>query len=282
MKLGGASRFLRTAYREFNEDQVLTYAAALAYHSLLALFPFLLFLLALVSFLNVPALFEQLLVWGRAVLPPQGLQEITATIAQFQSRRNTELLSLGMVGAVWAASGGVRAAIDALNTAYDVEERRPLWKRYLLSLVFTLGLGLLILLSTGLLLVGPRAAQWLAGMIGLPDVVPAVWRWARYPFAIGILVVVTAVVYSTFPNVRGFRLLTPGAVFTVLLWILFSIGFQLYLEHFGRYNVLYGSIGAVIVLLLYLWLSAIVLLAGGELNAILAHSGFKSVPQPGS
>src|SRR5690606_27655292 len=122
------------------------------------------------------------------------------------------------------------------------------------------------------MLVGQNAAAWLASQLGTDRVVVTVWTWARYPLAIGLLMVSTAIAYSVLPNVRRFRWLTPGSVLAVLLWIALSLLFQLYLDHFGRYDVLYGSVGAIIVLLLYLWFSSIVLLLGGEVNAVIERA----------
>jgi membrane protein len=262
-------QLLRLTYREFNHDDVLTYAAALAFHVLLALFPFLLFLLSLVTFLHIPEVFTKLMQWTQLLFPTQAAQQIGTVIQEFQGSKQGRLLSLGIVGAVWAASGGVRAAIGALNIAYDVVERRPAWWRYLMSILFTLGGALAILLAMALMLIGPRAGEWLSTRIGMATWFSAVWTWLRFPFAAGILLLFAAVVYSTLPNLRGFRIITIGSVFSVLFWILLSLGFRLYLAHFGRYNALYGSVGAIIVLLLYFWGCSIVLLIGGEMNAVV-------------
>lgn len=264
-----AKYFMKRLYQEFSEDDLLTYAGSLAFHTLLALFPFMLFVLALVTFLDIPVVFDRAVLWARTVLPPAGVREIVSVAESFRDSKNTELLSLGIIGAIWAASGGVRSAINALNNTYDIEERRPLWRRYLLSIAFTLGAGIMLLVAIGLLLLGAQVGTWAAERLGLGDVYVVVWNVIRYLIAAALLVVVSAVVYSVLPNVRGFRLLTPGSVVAVLVWIGLSLLFRLYVTNFGRYNVLYGSIGAVIVLLLYLWLSAIVLLLGGEINAVL-------------
>jgi membrane protein len=268
--------FAGALLHELREDRVTTYAAALAYHALLAVFPFALFLIAVVTFLDVQPVFVQLMKWAASVLPPTAFRQITDVIRQFQQTDDAGLLSLGMAGAIWAASGGVRATIDALNTVYDVQERRSFGRLYLVSIGFTLALGVLILLSSVLLLVGPKAFGWVARQFGWSDGFAAIWAWLRYPAAAVLLVMVTGIVYSTFPNLKGFRLITPGSFVTVPLWILLSFGFQLYLSHFGRFNLLYGSVAAVIVLLIYFWLSAIVLLLGGELNALIAARTHRS------
>lgn len=262
----------RRTYRQFQEDDLLTYAGSLAFHGILALFPLLVFLLGVVLYLDLPQIMERFLEWANAVMPGESVRRIGEVLSEAR-QNNGGLLSLGALGAVWAASGGVRSAMNVLNRAYDVAESRTAWKRYLLSLAYTLALVLLILLATGLMLVGPRVAERVAAHVGMGDVVIRLWTWLRYPVAIALLMVTTAVAYSVLPNVPRFRWLTPGAVLAVLLWLALSLAFQLYLDNFGRYNVLYGSLGAIIVLLLYLWMSSIALLLGGEVNAVIERGG---------
>lgn len=270
-RTGGLSpgELLGRVYRQFEEDDVLTYAGSLAFHALLALFPLLIFLLALITFLDLPQIMERLLEWGGTVLPRSSMREILGVLEGAQENRSVGLLSLSVLGAIWAASGGVRSAMNVLNQAYDVAEQRAAWKRYLLSLLYTLGLAVLVVTATGLMLVGQSAAGWLARQLGTDRVVVDVWTWVRYPLAIALLMVSTAIAYSVLPNLQRFRWLTPGAVLAVLLWIGLSLLFQLYLDNFGSYDVLYGSVGAIIVLLLYLWLSSIIFLLGGEVNAVI-------------
>jgi membrane protein len=263
----------RGMWRQFNDDDVLTYAAALAFHGMLALFPLLLLLLAVVTFFDLPQLLERFLAWTGTMLPGESMDQIITVLEEVQEGRNAGLVSAGLLGAIWAASGGVRAAMKALNRAYDVQEPRAFWKRYPLSVAYTIALAFMILAATGLMLIGPAAVEWLAEPLGLDRTAVLVWAWLRYPVAIVLLVITTAIAYSVLPNIGRFRWITPGAVLTVMLWILLSLGFRLYIDNFGRYNVVYGSLGAVIVLLLYLWLSSIILLLGGELNGVIHRHG---------
>lgn len=261
--------FLKALYREINDDDVLSYAGALAYHTLLALFPFLLFLLALVTFLHIPAAFDELIAWSNRVLPAQGAEQINNVLGELEQSRNGSILSLAVIGALWAASGGVRSAMSALNRAFDVEESRPFLKRYYMSLLFTIAAALIIILANGLLIIGPSALTWLAVQLGIRGVFVTIWTWSRYPVAALLLMIFSALAYSTLPNVAGVRWFTAGAVFNVIGWIILSYAFQLYLTNFGHYEAVYGSIGAVIVLLLYFYMCSVVLLIGGEINALI-------------
>lgn len=266
-------------YHEFNDDDVLTYAAALGFHLLLALFPFLLLLLAVVTFLHVPQAFSRLMEWSRTFLPPQSARQVDAVIREFHDSRRSGLLSVGIVGVIWAASGGVRAAIGALNKAYDVTETRSILRRYVVSVLFTFAGGAIVLICIALLIVGPELARFLAAQIGLGEVFVVTWTWLRYVAVALMLTMVCAIMYSALPNVRGFRWFSVGAVLCVLCWLLLSVGFRVYLSHFGSYNALYGSLGAVIILLLYLWFCSIALLTGGEINAVLHRAARKTDAQ---
>lgn len=260
---------VKRTWRHAEDDDVLTYAGSLAFHGVLALFPLLVFLFAVLSFFDLSQLMEPILSLSRQLLPSEGMAQITAVLDDVQRGRKTELLSVGALGAIWAASGGIRSAMSALNHAYDVPKPRTTWKRYLLSLAYTLALALLAIVAASVLLIGDHAASWLSAGLGSDRAVPLAWTVLRLPLAAGLMMVATAVAYSALPNLPGFRWITPGAVLAVALWLALSFAFRLYIENFGRYNVLYGSLGAVIVLLLYLWLSAIALLVGGEVNAVI-------------
>ena len=256
-------------YHEFSEDDALSYASALAFHLMLALFPFLLFLFALASYLPIDSLLQRLLEWSRTVLPTQAFQPVAEAIRNFGTRR-MGVLSFGMLAALWAGSGGVRSAMTALNAAYDLEDDRPRLRRYALSVGFTLAIGALLLLGMALMLLGPQVVQWAADQVGLGNEFMAIWRWARYPVALLLLMLGASLAYTILPNGVRFQLITPGAIVAILLWVLGALGFRLYVGNFGRFHLLYGSVGAVLVLLLFLWISSIAVLLGGEINGVIA------------
>jgi membrane protein len=267
-KLGEIGKSLIKPIEEFIEDDMTTYAAALAYQTLFSLFPFVLFLVALLGFLQIPAFFDWLLDQARTVLPEQAMGIVEQVIGQIRGQSSGGLLSLGIIIALWAASSAVRMLMNALNAAYDVAEDRPAWKRYLLSIFYTIVLAVVIILAVGLMLVGPQVMEWLADQIGLGPLFVTLWAWLRLPVAILLLMVVVALVYYLFPNVdQPFRFITPGSVLAVVVWIAASFGFSFYVSNFASYSATYGSLGAVIVLLLYFFVSAAVLLFGAEVNA---------------
>ena len=218
--------------------------------------------------MNIPGFFHWLVEQARAVLPGQATGVVEQAIGQIRSQAQGSLLSLGLVVALWTASAAVRMAMHALNLAYDLEEERPAWKKYPLSIFYTLLLVALIIVAVGLMLIGPQVATWLAQQIGLAALFVTLWSWLRIPVALLLLIGIVALVYYLFLNTdQPFRFITPGAVLAVVVWLAVSLGFSFYVRNFADYSATYGSIGAVIVLLLYLFISAAVLLFGAELNA---------------
>lgn len=269
----GPGALATRAVKGFIDDDMATHAAALAFRILLALFPFALFLLTLLGALRLPRFFDWLLEQARVALPAQAAGQVATVVGEVRAGGQGGLLSFGLVAALWAASAGVRATMHALNVAYDVAETRPLWRRYPLSLAYTVGLAALLIAAAGLMLLGPRAMGWLAGRVGLADLVVALWAWLRWPAATLLLALAVAIVYYAAPNVeQPFRLITPGAVVAVIAWLLASLGFSYYVGHFGDYGATYGSLGGVVVLLLYFFISSAALLLGAEVNAEIHHA----------
>ncbi|MCQ4323404.1 ribonuclease BN [Stutzerimonas stutzeri] len=268
----GALTLLKRTFKEFSNDDMSTYASALAYRALFSLFPFLLFLMALLGFLHLPEFFAWLREQASLVLPPVALDQVNPVIDQLQEQKGG-LLSIGILVALWTASVGVRSLMNAMNKAYDVQEGRPSWKLALLSLVYTVGIAVMLLLAAGLMVIGPQVISWLAEQVGLKDVVVLLWSWLRWPIAVLLMMLVVAVLYYVAPDVeQEFRFITPGSVLAVIVWIVASVGFGIYVQNFGNYDATYGSIGAIIVLLLYFYISAAVLLLGAELNAVIEHA----------
>jgi membrane protein len=177
-------------------------------------------------------------------------------------------MSLGIVIALWSASAAIRMTTNALNNAYEVEEERPVWKTYPLSIFYTVLLAAMIVAAVTLMLIGPQVAEWLAQQVGLGSVFVALWSWLRIPVAVVLLMIIVALIYYQLPNIEPpFRFITPGSVLAVIVWIAASFGFSYYVKGFASYSATYGSLGGVIVLLIYLFISAAVLLFGAEVNA---------------
>ncbi|MHC8365679.1 YihY/virulence factor BrkB family protein [Pseudomonas sp. ZT5P21] len=256
---------------EFVDDEMSTYASALAYQMLFSLFPFILFLIALIGFLHLPDFFSWLRLQSELVLPPQALEQVNPVIDQLQQAKGG-LLSVGIVIALWTASAGVRLMMSAMNAAYDVVEGRPAWKRFPLSIIYTVGIAGMLLIAAALMVLGPQVMSWIAAQVGLEYFIVTLWTVARWPAVVILLMVAVALIYYVMPDVKQeFRFITPGSVLAVVVWILASLGFGLYVKEFANYNAMYGSIGAIIVLLLYFYISAAVLLLGAEMNAVIEH-----------
>ncbi|MBJ6764059.1 YihY/virulence factor BrkB family protein [Myxococcaceae bacterium JPH2] len=274
----GWKSFLVELKNEWTRDNVSDVAGSLTFRGILALFPFLLFLVSLAGVLIDPHQAQTLIHELSRVAP----KEVTAILSQrIQSLADSNpvgLLTVGGVGAVWAASGGISALMTALNTAYGVRETRPLWKTRGIAVTTTLVTALVAILAAAVAVATPALAGKLGGRA------ESVVLWLRLPVAGVLMMFLWAVLYHVLPNVtQRFRLITPGSVVGVLIWILASWGFSTYVANFGKYDVNYGAIGGVIVLLLWMWISAQVVLLGAEINAILdrpsQESGSPATPR---
>ncbi|HKS14258.1 MAG TPA: YihY/virulence factor BrkB family protein [Pseudomonas sp.] len=264
-------RVLIRTVNEFLDDEMSTYASALAYQMLFSLFPFLLFLIALIGFLHLPDFFSWLRLQSELVLPPQALDLVNPVIDQLQQSKGG-FLSVGIFIALWTASAAVRLMMSAMNAAYDVPEGRPVWKRIPLSVVYTVGIAGMMLAAAALMVLGPQVMEWIAAQIGVQEFIVTLWTILRWPVIILLLMIAVAVIYYVMPDVKqNFRFITPGSVLAVVVWIVASLGFGYYVKTFADYNAMYGSIGAIIVLLLYFYISAAVLLLGAEMNAVIEH-----------
>jgi membrane protein len=258
------------AVKGFFDDDMVTYAAALSFHLLLALFPFAIFLLTLLGATGLVAFFDQLLGQARTTMPAEAFAVLDQGIAELRGRPRDGLLSVSIVFALWAASAGMRAVTKALNAAYDVVETRPIWQRFPFSVLYTIGLATLVLLTAAARLVGPPVVERLAGRFGLGSIVATLWLWLRWPAVVALLLLIIALIYYLGPNVdQPFRYVTPGSATAMLVWIVASAGFSAYVERLGNYGATYGSLGGMIVLLLYFFVSGGVLLFGAEINATI-------------
>jgi membrane protein len=258
------------AIRDFLADDMMTHAAALAFRVLLALFPFVIVVLTLLGTVDRPEFFDWLLNQAQLALPPQAASLVVGVIDEIRGQPRGGVLSFSILFALWAASAGVRSLMNALNTAYDVEESRPAWQRYPLSVLYTIGLAVLLIAVMALMVLGPNVMQWLSSQLGFSAVFATLWTWLRWPVAVLLLLLTFALIYKVIPNIdQPFRFVTPGAVIAVVVWILASLGFSAYVANFSNYSATYGSLGGIVILLLYFFLSAAVFLFGAEINATI-------------
>jgi membrane protein len=266
--LGGLSfkeLALRT-WKGMNDDNVYGAAAELAYYFLLALFPMLIFLTSLVSFL--PGVQEAILLAMSRQVPNQAMKLISDTLQDVVSNRSGGLLSFGILGTLWAASAGVTALIETLNEAYHIKEGRSFLKVRLVAIGLTAMLSLLIIGGTVLIMFGDRFSTWLAGRLGFGNTFALMWSVIDYLLGLALLFAGVAVIYYFAPNIKlKWRFTTPGAFFAIGALVVTSLLFSLYLRIAPSYSATYGSLGAVIVLMLWLYLLGFVILVGGEINS---------------
>ena len=234
-----------------------TYAAALSYATLFAIFPFLLFLIALLGTLNVSEFFDWLLSQAETALPDDAYALVSDPIGQIQGQASGGLLSIGIAAALWGAASGVRSLMNSLNVAFEVEEARPLWLRYVLSIAYTIGLALLFVAGACTHAARSRLHERLAGAAGWSEAFVTVWNLLRWPLLALLLAIVISLIYRQLPNTPlTLRSIAPGALVAVAGWLVASAGFSFYVNSFANYSATYGSLGGIIVLLLFFYLSA--------------------------
>lgn len=272
MKLGFTGT-AKKVYEKFVAEEVTTNAAQVAFYFIFALFPLLLVLLNIIGFFLGAAegVKEELFMYLQQVAPPSAVTLVQDTINEITSEGGGGKLTFGVVLALWSASAGVDNIRIALNDVYDLEETRPWWKYKLVSVLLTLGIALLIFLALGIVFYGGQFLNLLVSPLGLE----ISSTFILTAFSIGIvgiaLVLSFALLYNFAPNHDPWEWhwITPGAITAIVLWIVLSLGFRLYLEYFDSYSKTYGSLGAIIVLLLWLYLTAMVILIGGIVNSVV-------------
>jgi membrane protein len=204
-------------------------------------------------------------------MPPDAASLLRRTLAEIQEGARGGLLSVGAVAALWGASRGVTSIMASLNVVYEVESARPWWKRQVVALVLTVTFSLFALAALLFMVFGERIGRGLAVWAGLGDVFTVTWRVAQYPLAIAFVLTAMALTYHLAPAVQQrWHWLTPGSVFAVVAWVAASLGLRFYVTHLANYNATYGSIGGVILLLLWAYISGLALLVGGEINSVIA------------
>jgi membrane protein len=284
--------FLWRLWARAEEDEILGRAAQLSYYFLLALFPLLLFLITLFGYMAGAGshLRQKLITYLGSVMPSAALQLVVATIDQVASGRGGGKLWFGLLASLWAASSGLNALAQALNSAYDVVETRPWWKVRLVSIALTVAIAVLIVSALLIVLYGGQLGHFLATFVDEEYAFTVAWKILQWPIALAFIFMAFSLIYQFGPNVgarrRGKRLpasdfrrrwLSPGVVVAVVLWFLVSLGFRFYLHFFDSYSATYGSLGALIILMLWFYLTGAAILLGGEINCEL-EAGEQSSP----
>jgi membrane protein len=258
---------------EVNDDNCLGLAAQLAFYFFLALFPALLFLVALLGYLPVDRSLAIMLSALASIAPEELLVLLRDQIAELRAGRHGTLLTFGVAGALWSSSAAMVAIIDALNRAYDVTEVRPWWKRRFLAIVLTIAMATFIVTALATVMAGPDVVTWVARAFGLSTELSWLWGLVRWPLIVLLVVLGIDLVYHFAPNLkRDWAWLTPGSVLATALWIASSFAFKLYVANFADFNATHGAIGGVIVILLWFYVSSLAILVGAELNGVIEQS----------
>jgi membrane protein len=273
-KLGKRSWWgvLRRTIKEFKDDNLTDWAAALTYYGVLAIFPA---LLALVSVLGLigPSATQPLIDNLSAVAPGPAKQIVTSAVQNLQKNSGAAgvLFIVGIAGALWSASGYVAAFMRASNAIYEVGEGRPIWKTVPTRVLTTLVLLIMLAAVTVAVTLTGGLAQQVGKLVGIGDAAVTVWDIAKWPVILAVVITMFAILYWAAPNVKHprFRWISPGGIVGVVLWIVASAAFAFYVANFSSYNKTYGALGGVIVFLVWLWISNIAILLGAEFNAEL-------------
>jgi membrane protein len=281
---GVSSRqLIKNVIREIHRDDLFGAASNLAFNWLLALFPLLVFLLALFGLFasHYSQLEDTLLFFSTGLLPRDAFQLLGGVARELAANSGSGKVTLGLVAALWFASGGVSALISTLNVAYRVRETRSWWKVRGIALAITLGISMLLLSALFIVVIGDRFLDWLEFRLRFSSVFLTVWRELQWPAAVLFVAVSFSLIDYFGPNLRerSWHWFTPGSVFGVILWIVSSAGFRVYLHFFNNYSKTYGSLGAVMILVIWLYVTGLAFLIGGAINAEIER-GAIAVPAP--
>jgi membrane protein len=269
----GWNDVLKKTFRAAWRDNLFGWAAELAYYFFLALFPTLLFLVALASFFPVHNLMDQILDALGRFAPGDVLGIVRDQIYQISKNNNGGLLTIGIIGTIWSASSGMSAVISVLNRAYHVEEGRSWIRVRMTAILLTIALALFVVVSFALVVVGPELADKVADTVRLGTAFRWTWKIVQWPVVFALIATGFGLVYYFAPDVKQeWKWITPGSVFATVVWLLISLGFRWYVSEFANYQKTYGAIGAAIVALLWFYLSGLAMLLGAEMNAIMEHS----------
>jgi membrane protein len=272
-RLGLVEFFKRTA-KEINEDHLAAFAGNLTYKGLFALFPFAVFLLSLLGLFGAPDLLNSLIEQARIVLPNDVVGLLEDQLLSIAGTRAEGAFTAGAIVslllALWGVSGAFRSVMEAMNVMYEIEEDRPFWKVYGISVFLSLGVAALLITALVLVVFGPGIGGAIADVVGLGYVFELVWNIVKWPVLIGIVLFAFALVYYFAPAAeQRFRYVSPGSIMAVTMWLLFSLLFRLYVENFGSYSATFGSFAGIIILMLYIYYSSFIMLVGAEMNQVI-------------
>ena len=281
-KFGGLTplKLTQLGIKKIGEDELSTRATSLSYYFLMALFPMFLFLVSLIGVFAGPgSQLRENIVTALGRLAPGSASDLVHNVVNQTFIHSTGIkLAAGILGALWAASGGMSAVVTSLNVIYQTQERRPWWKRNLTILSLTLALALLMIVAIVLVLYGGKIGQLIAAHVGLGQAFGLAWKILQWPVTFAAMFLSYSIVYYFAPDleIRKWYWVTPGAVVGVAVWLIASFGFRIYLHFFNSYSATYGSLGAVVILMLWLYITGLAILIGGEVNWVIENEDKKT------
>jgi len=272
MKKVQSWELLKDLYARFMIDDLLSRGAQVTFFLLLSLSPFLIFLIALIAYTPIVN-FQDNIEFLVTLMPTNAYESLRDIINQTIANKSGTLLSFGMLLTLWSSSSGVKALIRGINRAYDQEETRPFWEIIIVSLCFTIELAVAIIFSLILIVFGKILGTQIFHFLGFPDVSLTIWNYVRFIIALITIILVLVSLYHNTPNSRlNFREVIPGTIIASIGWVIISIVFSYYSNNLGNYSKVYGSLGGIIALLMWIYLSSIIILMGAEINASLMFS----------
>lgn len=274
---------------EIGADDVFGQAAKLSYYFVLALFPLLLVVVTLLGYMTQSSgeFMRTLLSYWRQVMPRSAYQLVVSTLDEVRANAGSDKLSIGIIGTLWAASNGMSAIMGGLNRAYEVKEGRPWWRAQIVAVVLTIALAAFIIAALGIVLYGNRIGELAATYVGLRSFFDNAWSIVQWPIVLVFVLTAFTLLYRFAPDLHGleWRRTMPGAVIAVVLWLGVSLALRIYLHFFNHYTATYGSLGAMIILMLWFYLMGVAILIGGEVNSELenaaAREGDREARLPG-
>jgi membrane protein len=281
-QLGGLSwkELGKRVWNESNNDDVWGRAAQLSYYFLLALFPLLLVMMAMLGIFadKGTELRHQLLTYLAQVMPASAGELVQKTVDELSSSAGAGKISFGLLATLWAASNGMGAISETLNTAYNVKESRPYWKTRLVAISLTIALAVLIVAALALLLYGFEIADAVTSWVGLSGVFNITWKIVQWPIILFFILLAFNLIYYFAPDLKQqeWKWVTPGSVIGVVLWLLISFAFKTYLTYFNSYSATYGSLGALIIMMLWFYFTGMAILIGGEVNSEIENAAAKA------
>jgi membrane protein len=270
----GLVELMKRLVQEIQEDHLAAFAGNLTYKGLFALSPFFVFLLSLLGLFGASDLVTTTIDRIGNALPPGATDFLQNQLLQIVQSKTAGAFTVGaiisLLLALWGVSGAFRSVMEAMNVMYEIEEDRPFWKQLLISVFLSLGVAALLIFALVLVVFGPEIGETVADAAGLGSVFQVVWNVVQWPVLIFLVVLAFALVYYYAPDAeQRFRWISPGSIVAVLLWLVFSLLFSIYVEKSGSFNATYGTFAGIIILMLYIYYSSFIMLVGAQLNQVI-------------